>query len=96
VAGKQKRKVLVRTHDHVLLARGDATMDLDLETFLTRLYVRVDDLYQQVVRPQMPVGGRPTPRLSDSEVLCLGLATQWRSGVPRQSERRFLIAQNLR
>ncbi len=30
-------------------------MDLDLETFLTTLYVRVDDLYQQVIRPQMPV-----------------------------------------
>ncbi len=28
-------------------------MDLDLETFLTTLYVRVDDLYQQAVRPQL-------------------------------------------
>jgi hypothetical protein len=65
-------------------------MALDLETFLTTLYVRVDDLYQQVVRPQMPVCGGPAPRLSDSEVLCLGLAAQWRSGVPWKSERGFL------
>lgn len=65
-------------------------MDLDLETFLTTLYVRVDDLYQQVIAPKMPVCGGPTPALSDSEVLCLGLAAQWRSGVPWKSERGFL------
>jgi hypothetical protein len=65
-------------------------MDLDLETFLTTLYVRVDDLYWQVVRPRMPACGGPTPCLSDSEVFCLGLAAQWRSGVPWKSERGFL------
>ena len=62
-------------------------MDLDLETFLTTLYVMVDDLYQQHVRPKMPACGGPAPQLSDSEVLCLGLAAQWRSGVPWKSER---------
>ncbi len=65
-------------------------MDLDLETFLTTLYVMVDDLFQQHVRPKIPVHGRPTPQLADSEVLCLGLAAQWRSGVPWKSERGFL------
>ena len=65
-------------------------MDLDLETFLTTLYVMVDDLYQTHVRPQMPACGGPPPALSDSEVLCLGLAAQWRSGVPWKSERGFL------
>src|SRR5229473_1335385 len=65
-------------------------MDLDLETFLTTLYVMVDDLYQTHVRPQMPACGGPPPDLSDSEVLCLGLAAQWRSGVPWKSERGFL------
>lgn len=65
-------------------------MDLDLETFLTTLYVMVDDLFQQHVRPRMPACGRPTPHLTDSEVLCLGLAAQWRSGVPWKSERGFL------
>jgi hypothetical protein len=64
-------------------------MDLDLETFLTILYVRVDDWYKTAVRPRMPVCGGPSPRLSDSEVLCLGLAAQWRSGVPWKSERGF-------
>jgi len=29
-------------------------MELDLETFLTTLYVRVDDLYEHAVRPQLP------------------------------------------
>jgi hypothetical protein len=62
-------------------------MQLDLETFLTALYVIVDDLYQSAIQPRMPVSGGPAPRLSDSEVLCLGLAAQWRSGVPWQSER---------
>ena len=65
-------------------------MDLDLETFLTTLYVRVDDLYQQVIAPQMPVQGGPPPKLSDSEMLCLGLAAQWRSGVQWKTERGFL------
>lgn len=65
-------------------------MELDLETFLTTLYVRVDDLYEQAVRPQLPPCRGPAPNLSDSEVLCLGLAAQWRSGVPWKSERGFL------
>jgi hypothetical protein len=65
-------------------------MDLDLETFLTTLYVMVDDLFLQHVLPKMPLHGRPTPQLADSEVLCLGLAAQWRSGVPWKSERGFL------
>jgi hypothetical protein len=62
-------------------------MDLDLETFLTALYVIVDDVYQTHIRPQMPVCGGPSALMSDSEVLCLGLAAQWRSGVPWKSER---------
>jgi hypothetical protein len=65
-------------------------MDLDLETFLTTLYVMVDDLFQQHVQPKLPVCGGPTPHLADSEVLCLALAAQWRSGVPWKSERGFL------
>ena len=62
-------------------------MDLDLETFLTILYVQVDDWYRRVIVPQMPAHGRPPPKLSDSEVLCLGLAAQWRAGVPWKTER---------
>ncbi len=69
--------------------RGVA-LELDLETFLTTLYVMTDDLYVTTLLPQMPVTGGPTPKLSDSEVLCLGLAAQWRVGVPWQSERGFV------
>jgi hypothetical protein len=65
-------------------------MDLDLETFLTTLYVMVDDLFQHHVLPQMSACGRPIPHLADGEVLCLGLAAQWRSGLPWKSERGFL------
>jgi hypothetical protein len=63
---------------------------LDLETFLTTLYVITDDLYAACVQIKMPVTGGPAPKLSDSEMLCLGLAAQWRSGVPWQTERGFV------
>ena len=65
-------------------------MDLDLETFLTALYVMTDDWYQKVILPKLPVCGGPAPKLCDSEVLCLALAAQWRSGVPWQTERGFV------
>lgn len=65
-------------------------MSLDLETFLTTLYVITDDLYKDFVRPKMPNSGGPVPHLSDSEVLCLGLAAQWRSGVAWKTERGFV------
>lgn len=65
-------------------------MELDLETFLMTLYVMVDDLSKSHVRRLMPHTGGPQPKLSDSEVLCLGLAAQWRSGVPWKTERSFV------
>ena len=65
-------------------------MDRDLETFLVALYVIVDDLYQSHIIPCMPACGGPQAQMSDSEVLCLGLAAQWRSGVPWHSERGLL------
>ena len=65
-------------------------MELNLETFLTTLYVMVDDLFQQYVQPRLPARQGPAPALSDSEVLCLGLAAQWRSGVPWKTERQFV------
>ena len=60
-------------------------MDLDLETFLIALYVMVDDFYQSHIRPQMPASGGPLACMSNSEVLCLGLAAQWRSRGPWKS-----------
>jgi hypothetical protein len=65
-------------------------MELDLETFLLALYVIVDDLYQSHIQPRIPACGGPPAQMSDSEVLCLGLAVQWRSGVPWQSERSIM------
>jgi hypothetical protein len=65
-------------------------MELDLETFLITLYVITDDWYQKVILPQLPACGGPAPKLCDSEVLCLALATQWRSGVPWKTERGFV------
>ncbi len=62
-------------------------MELDLETFLTTLYVITNDLYVTSVLPKLPATGGPAPKLSDSEVLCLGLAAHWRSGVPWKTER---------
>ena len=62
-------------------------MDLDLATFLVALYVIVDALCQSDIGPRMPACEGPPAQRSDSEVRCLGLAGQWRSGVPWQSER---------
>ena len=62
-------------------------MDLDLATFLTALYVIVDDLYQSHIQPQMPARGGPQAEMSDREGLCLGRAAQWRSGVPWKTAR---------
>ena len=62
-------------------------MGLDLATFLVVLSVIVDDFYQSHIKPSLPVCGGPPAQMSDSEVLCLSLAVQWRSGVPWKSER---------
>jgi hypothetical protein len=62
-------------------------MDLALETFLVALDVIVDDLSQRPIQPRRPACGGPPAPLSDSEGRCVGLAGQWRSGVPWKSER---------
>jgi hypothetical protein len=62
-------------------------MARDLETFLTALYVIVDDVSQGHSRPQMPPWGGPPALMSDSAVLCLGRAAPWRRGVPWKRER---------
>jgi hypothetical protein len=61
-------------------------MRLDVETFLTVVYVLVDEFYQAhfaAARAHRP-GRRPT--VSDSEVLTLAVLAQWH---PRRSERAF-------
>lgn len=62
-------------------------MARDLATFLVALSVMVDDVYQSDLKPCRPAGGGPPAQMSDTAVLCLGLAAQWRSGVPWKSER---------
>lgn len=58
---------------------------MDLDTFLTTLYVVVDDWYKSEVGQRRHVGARE--QMSDSEVLTVALAGQWRVGVSWRSER---------
>jgi hypothetical protein len=60
---------------------------MDLETFFTELYVMVDDCYKAYIAEQIEKHAGAEARLSDSEVLTIALAGQWRVGVPWQSER---------
>lgn len=60
---------------------------MDLDTFLTTLYVVVDDWYTVSMAQHMVRTRGQTPQMSDSEVLTVALAGQWRVGVPWRSER---------
>jgi len=60
---------------------------MDLETFWTELYVIVDDCYKAPIAKQVRKHAGAVARLSDSEVLTIALAGQWRKGVPWDSER---------
>ncbi len=60
---------------------------MDIETFLTVLYVQVDDWYKQSVAGDIHKQAGAVARLSDSEVLTIAIAGCWRVGVPWQSER---------
>lgn len=60
---------------------------MDLETFLIELYVLIDDWYKVSVEPNKPKRQGRKPRMSDSEVLTVAIAGNWRAGVPWQSER---------
>lgn len=60
---------------------------MDLDTFLTILYVFVDDWYKAEIESHMRRRKGGHQQMSDSEVLTVALAGQWRVGVPWQSER---------
>jgi hypothetical protein len=60
---------------------------MDLDTFLTQLYVLVDDWYKQKMANQVRRHKGGPQKLSDSEVLTIALAGQWQVGVPWRSER---------
>lgn len=60
---------------------------MDLDTFLTTLYCFVDDWYKREMTVLMKRHAGPALQMSDSEVLTIAIAAQWRTGVPWQSER---------
>lgn len=60
---------------------------MDLDTFLTELYVLVDDWYKAEGCELLTRHAGPKLQLSDSEVLTLTIAGRWRVGVPWQTER---------
>jgi hypothetical protein len=60
---------------------------MDLDTFFTTLYVLVDDGYKGDIADRMQRRKAGKLKMSDSEVLTVALAGQWRIGVPWQSER---------
>lgn len=62
-------------------------MDLDLDTLMTTLYVLIDDWYKAEMESRMKRHGGPAVKMTDSEVLTVAIAGQWRAGVPWQSER---------
>jgi hypothetical protein len=60
---------------------------MDLEAFFTELYVIGDDCYKAKIAQHIHKQAGAAARLSDSEVLTIALAGEWRVGVPWQSER---------
>ena len=65
----------------------EATMELDVTTFLTTVYCIVDDLYQAHFAPAKPRRPGTRAEMSDSEVLTVTILAQWQ---PNRSERAFL------
>lgn len=60
---------------------------MDLDTFLTTLYVLVDDWYKAKIGTLAQRRKAGTLKMSDSEVLTVALVGQWQVGVPWRSER---------
>lgn len=60
---------------------------MDLDTFMTTLYVLVSDWYKGKMSMAMQRHAGAALALSDSEVLTIALASQWQVGTPWKSER---------
>jgi hypothetical protein len=60
---------------------------MDLDSFLTKIYVYIDDWYADKMAPYLKRTRGSKPKMSDSEVLTVASAGSWRKGVPWQSER---------
>jgi len=63
---------------------------MDLETFFTELYVLIDDWYNTEESVQVAKHAGAVQAMSDSEVLTMMVASQWRVGVVWRSERGML------
>lgn len=69
---------------------------MDMDTFMTTLYVLIDDWYSNGMEGQMQRHAGPACKMTDSEVLTVAIAGQWRIGVPWRSERgvvRYMLQQ---
>ena len=60
---------------------------MDLDTFITTLYVIVDDWFREKGMAEKLKRPGTRPEMSDSEVLAVALAGQWRKGLSWDSER---------
>ena len=60
---------------------------MDLDTFLTTVYVWIDDWYKAEGAALVKRRKAGTQRMTDSEVLTIAIAGQWQVGVPWRSER---------
>lgn len=60
---------------------------MDLDTFITTLYVIVDDWFREKALDEQLKRSGPAPEMTDAEVLSVALAGQWRKGLPWDSER---------
>jgi hypothetical protein len=60
---------------------------MDLDTFIRTLYRLIDEWYEREMQPYMQRHAGAAVKMSDSEVLTVAIAGQWRVGVPWQSER---------
>src|SRR5262245_52321882 len=64
---------------------------MDIDTFFTIMYVLVDEWYKREGATLMQRHAGPELQMSDSEVLTLAIAGQWREGVPWRSERSLVL-----
>jgi hypothetical protein len=60
---------------------------MDLDTFIKTLYRLIDEWYEREMQAQMQRHAGAAVKMSDSQVLTVAIAGQWRVGVPWQSER---------
>ena len=69
---------------------------IDVNTFLTTMYCKIDDWYQAEMAVQKPVRPGPEPEVSDSEVLTLALLREWLDEPVSEAGFLALVAQHWR